>query len=300
MASTNRKFKWITIFIVILWATMMLFLLQREYFPYLTSTQTNYEEILKDTSIKTNKITRKARSMEVFYGSGVNTSIGRINSIITSLPDGTHELSTRAELNVPKEQQERIKKISQFVGLSAIKTKDEGLTLTMETTAIVGPDYQLQKLDFLVRSNFLDASFEGKMKTGKLLVSMKKGDQIINKEIQLPRNTVAMNQFDAMPVPKNLKVGQKFYMRWFDPLTQKYRNIKSKVIGKENIIWQRKKVSTHVIHSDSGVFKTATWIDMNGDVLRYDIAGFSFRLRQNKNITEKKKSTPIKNEKKND
>ena len=186
MDSNNRKFKWITIFIVILWVAMMLFLIQREYFPYLTSIQTSYKEILKDTPIKTNKIIRKARSMEVFYGTGVSTSIGQIDSIVTYLPDGTHELSTRAELNVPKEQQEKIKKISQFIAIPAIKTKDEGLTLTMETTAIVGPDYQLQKLDFLVQSNFLDASFEGKMKTGKLLVSMKKGDDTINKEIQLP------------------------------------------------------------------------------------------------------------------
>ena len=39
---------------------------------------------------------------------------------------------------------------------------------------------------------------------------------------------------------------------------------------------------------------------MDGNTLRYDIAGFSFRLRQNKDITEKKKFIPIKNEKKND
>ncbi|WP_372371201.1 hypothetical protein [Candidatus Uabimicrobium sp. HlEnr_7] len=281
----NARFKWLAIFVLGLWVVMMALLIQREYFPSMGSLEANYEEILKTVPRSHQEIKRQTRVMEVYYTNNV-IPIGEIQSITTSLPDGTFELSTRAKLEVTKEQQQKINKLTKFFQIP--DKQDENLKVLMETTATVGPDYQLQNLDFRVKANLFDIACEGKMRMGKLLFAIKQGKQTINREVQLPRGTVAMNQMETIPVPKNIKVGQKFHMRWFDPLSQTHRNIKSHVIGKENIIWGGKSVSTYVVHSDSGTFKTISWVDVDNRVLRYQIAGFTFKLKKEKQIENRK------------
>ncbi|BBM87851.1 hypothetical protein [Candidatus Uabimicrobium amorphum] len=296
MTQKNKRFRWAATAVFGLWICMMLLLIQREYFPTIGSVEANYEEILKKVPRNYEKIKRQKRVMEVYYTNSI-IPIGEIQSITTSLPDGTFELSTRAKLEVTKEQQGKINKLTKFIQVPG--KQDENLKVMMESTAVVGPDYQLQNLDFRVKANLFDIACEGKIRTGKLIFALKQGGkEAINREVPLPRGTVAMNQLEAMPIPQKIKVGQRFHMRWFDPLTQTHRNVKSRVIGKEKIVWGGKSVETFVIHSDSGAFKTISWVDENNQVLRYQIAGFTFKLKSEKPV--KNDQETIEKEQKND
>lgn len=285
----QRKRIFISGIIIAFWIFMLSSLVWREFFAYLSSThQTGYEQTLKPL--------KEARSdrMLIYYGSSQVKELGYIESITMPQPDGTYELSTRVKLEADEASGVNMKQLSKMLGLPELE--ENKAVVGLKSRALVGPDFQLKDLFFQLKSNIFDLQCEGEMKPGRFVLSLEQNGEQQKREVPVPSGTMFMNSFEPVSVPKNLKVGEEFRMRWFDALTQKYREVSSKVLSKDKLFWNKEERSVHVVRTDFGLLSSNSWVDKEGRVLKHQVLNFTF-IRDPKEDEATKAKTPVKKNK---
>ena len=249
----------------LIWLVAMGILIHREYFPSQEEITTNYREILQGIREK------KTSSMAIYY-IPFNLKIGKIQTSITPQTDGTFDIDTRTNLSFTVSNYLLLQQIQQLLNIPKIKGKT--FRATFFSNAHIGPDYELKEISFRFTSNFLQLSYEGRVKSGKLFLALTtKGKKIIH-EMALPSGTVMGDAVGLLGKFPKLRVGRRFSMRWFDPITHSYRTVHCTVKEKKKCHWQGKEVVVYHLESKLGELTSFAWITEEGEILQYRILSF--------------------------
>ena len=270
----SKKRIFVTSLIIFFWITMTSLLVWREYFSHVPVVKEGYKNALKELASKEKVEDRKKHSkMNIFYEGRSQVAIGSITSIIDAT-GGQFEVSNQIKFEIAPKDQVKIKHLNKILQLPGLSTKN--LKAGIQTKAIIGADYQIKKLNFRMKSNIFNIACEGEVSNGKLALNMLQNGKKVQKELNFPVGTMANSGFEPITVPKNLRKGQKFRMRWFDPITQKYKIANSRVTGKEDFDWSQKKVPVHVVQTTSDGLMFTSWVNEQGEVLQYQVGSFLF------------------------
>lgn len=264
-----KSAKKISIFAIIIavWLTAMLWLLRREYFSTNT-TAADYRQTLKN--VKQRKLSR----LGVYYGPEQEHRIGEIQTIMTPQADGTFDINTRTKFSFPIKNRILSRQVQRLLNIPKMGKKN--FEVGLMTKVHIGPDYQIKDIAFRLQSNLFNVTYEGQVKTGKLLLAIQKQGKTEHREVALPPGTMLTDNIGLMGKFPRLEVGKSFKMRWFDPLTRSYQTATSKVLGKMDYNYDGKIIPVYVVRSNFGALATTAWVAEDGRVLKYQLLSLTF------------------------
>lgn len=262
--------------IAVLWMCGMFVLVKREYFlSHSEEVTSDYQEVLVNITEK------RHTSMAIFYGFFSKQQIGTMYSMILPQTDAAKnkifEIDTSVKLSFAIEDALLFQQLQQLMNIQGTKGKkfDAGFLSTVH----VGADYELQDIKFQFQSELVNLAYEGQVKDGKLFLTIKQDGKTSLSEVPLPPGTMMANSIGFIGQFPKLKVGKRFHMRWFDPFTQEYKVVQSKVIAeRRDYIWAEQEPAVHAykIQTRFGLFQSEAWVTEEGDILEYKILAFLF------------------------
>lgn len=259
--------------VALLWLCGMAVLIQREYFPREGEATTDYRQVLDRIE------TTKQSQMGIYYGVFQKERIGKTRTIIVPLiePDQKKkfEITNLLEFSFADKDESLLQQLQALLG---IQLSGSQFNASFTTTAMLNYDYEIEEIEFACKSTLVNFSYHGKVKGERLFLTYERDGQRSVGEIPLPQGTMLGSSIGTVGRLPTLEVGKRFNMRWFDPITQKYKLAKSVVLEEDEYSWSDEEPAVHAyrIETAFGDFKAAGWFTADGEMLEYQMLTFLF------------------------
>lgn len=151
--------------------------------------------------------------------------------------------------------------------------------ITSRFTADLGRDFMLEKFRFRFRSGVLSARADGRMEQKRLVVDAQIGSE--TSRLVLPLDAPPLFDLTVLKLlaARELKAGERYRVRVFDPRALSNRPMEIEVVGVEVVkVRGEMEPSIHLRRSLAGQ-PVDTWIDSRGAVLKEKTA-FGLTLRR--------------------
>jgi hypothetical protein len=140
--------------------------------------------------------------------------------------------------------------------------------INLNTKSLLNPDFTLQELDFQIRSGRFSFSVKGTVDGNRLLVTTHSAGSSRKLKIPLTDKLYMMNGIIDAVAATQLKAGDKYAFKIFDPASMGQVDVIVDVIGPERIeIGGVEQSATKISLSFKGVSQLA-WIGKDGDIIK--------------------------------
>ena len=162
-----------------------------------------------------------------------------------------------------------------------------------EAEVFVDEGYRLRDFDFSLNSGAHEMGVSGKVLTGGFMeVEIDSQGKISKKKIKLPQEegVVVANIVSPFHSFGELKVGNRYSLKVFNPFSLELESLALDVTGKEKIMHNGEEIEAYVVKSDYRGLEQTSWVSQEGEIIREETgmgwvllkedAGIVSRLRQ--------------------
>jgi hypothetical protein len=187
--------------------------------------------------------------------------VGYTQTLFFYREDGKHDIQSKTQVKV------------------AIPGFPRATAFRLDTNALVGADLALETLWMRLEAEGMSVECHGQARDGKLLLLPRlNGQRQEPIELALPTGDMVsqgLSPFLALPP---LDVGLHWRVTTVDPFTMSPMEVDVRVVRKEELEWEGRKVVTHVVDVQSGMWMAArAWVARDGTVLKQQtVLGLTF------------------------
>lgn len=136
------------------------------------------------------------------------------------------------------------------------------------TESSLDDNYKLRNFYFKMTSGVINYIISGKMKGNKLIIKTGSGRRRRTKIINMPDPPMISSGMDYMFRNKDISVGDRRRVFFFDPSTMTRKDVVFTVAARETIKINGIAYDTYRIETELWGNKLRFWIDMNGNILK--------------------------------
>ncbi len=158
-----------------------------------------------------------------------------------------------------------------------LNVADSPHTIDLHLKALLGVDGGLQDFNFSFQSPFYSMQAEGRVDGSRVNFTLTTGSATIHDSLQLSSPPMLSTSRRAYLLKKDLKVGEKTRIPWFDPLSLTGKDSVIEYRGKERILIHGRVQNLHHFIEIAAGARVNSWLDDNGEVIKEESpAGFVF------------------------
>ena len=141
-------------------------------------------------------------------------------------------------------------------------------TFDLDTTAVIGKGYNLERLTIILDSAMARAECRGYVIDGRLVLRTRQGDEEDVRELPLPPGGMVANGLSPLLALPPLRVGLRWSSTVVSPLTLKPSKVQIEVLRRERLEWEGETWDTHVVDIRSEYMSARAWVARDGEVLK--------------------------------
>ena len=204
----------------------------------------------------------------------------------------TYRTAARGE-NLPRRTQLGIYLKTQRVGTSrSVTRRDTDGSLVSEGTVVVearvpllhvrsrldvasrvrvGADGRLRRFHVSTTAAGIERIMEGEVVGSDLIVTTRTGGRAETQTIPFESRDAFAHDLAAMQGLGDLRVGRRWFIQNFNPLTGRHTPGLVEVRRRETITWRGEQVETFLVVSGAGGMEVRAWVRPDGEVLRQEL-----------------------------
>lgn len=149
--------------------------------------------------------------------------------------------------------------------------------IDLQLKALLSDDGRMQDFTFSFKSPFYRMQADGRTSGNKIAFKLSTGTTTIEDSLELSAPPMLSTSRRAYLLKKDLSVGEKIRIPWFDPMSLTGKDAVIEYRGKERILIHGRVQNLHHFVEEFSGARINSWLDESGDVLKEESpAGFVF------------------------
>ncbi len=243
-AGKNRLIKSFKLSLIILWAVLFVFLLNRDY-------------ITRSLEVGEAEILARARE-ESFLGAYFQGErIGFVRNRFSDTEGGNLLLEQEA-----------------YLVLNILDRKEP---IRLEGEALLSSGYLLRKFSYRLDSAFYRADIRGEVKGETLRLILDTGKDVIRQRLALSSPPFISTSRRAYLLAASPEEGERMKVPYFDPFSLSLQNTTVTYQGREKVVINGRVRNLHRFRESFAGIRVSSWLDEEGNVVKEESpAGFTF------------------------